>query len=133
VYENRFTKSLRYDPGITSVMPGAGGCLTRKKTKECRAVFAECRVVFVDFFHFLLLFVTFLLLAIFTSYFLLLKGVRFVTFCYFFTACNFQQLLFTIEKGQGLYSIHCATRNLKGCILIFFLFPKTVEGDFVLK
>jgi hypothetical protein len=26
------------DPGITSVMPMAGGCLTRKKTKRCLAV-----------------------------------------------------------------------------------------------
>ncbi len=33
-----FTKPLRYDPGITSVMPLAGGCLTRKKTKRCLAV-----------------------------------------------------------------------------------------------
>ncbi len=59
--------------------------------------------VFVDFFHFLLLVVIFLLLVTFVSYFLLLKGVRFVTFCYFFIACNFHKLLFTIEKGQGLY------------------------------
>jgi hypothetical protein len=47
------------------------------------------------------LFVTFLLLVTFISYFLLLKGVRFVTFCYFFTACNFHKLPFTVEKGQG--------------------------------
>jgi len=38
-------------------------------------------VVFVDFFHFLLLF---LLVVSFVSYFLLVKGVRFVIFCYFF-------------------------------------------------
>jgi len=56
-------------------------------------------VVFVDFFHFLLLF---LLVVSFVSYFLLVKGVRFVTFCYFFTICNFDKLLFTVEKGQGL-------------------------------
>jgi hypothetical protein len=56
---------------------------------------------FVDFFHFLLLLVTFLLVVSFVSYFLLVKGVRFVTFCYFFTGCNFEQLLFTVEKGQG--------------------------------
>jgi hypothetical protein len=28
----------RYDPGITSVMPVASGCLTKKKTKRCLAV-----------------------------------------------------------------------------------------------
>jgi len=54
--------------------------------------------VFVDFFHFLLLF---LLVVTFVSYFLLLKGVRFVIFCYFFTVCNFQQLLFTRPRGPG--------------------------------
>jgi hypothetical protein len=59
-------------------------------------------VVFVDFFHFLLLLLTFLLVVNFVSYFLLVKGVRFPTFCYFFTACNFDKLLFTVEKGQGL-------------------------------
>jgi hypothetical protein len=73
-----------YDPGITSVMSWAVGYLTRENTQECRAVFAQCRVVFVDLFHFLLFFVTFLLFVIFVTYFLLLKGVRFVTFCYFF-------------------------------------------------
>jgi len=25
------------------------------------------------------------------------------------TACNFHKLLFTVEKGQSSYSIHCAT------------------------
>jgi hypothetical protein len=59
-----------------SVMPGAGGCLTRKKTKECRAVFAQCRAVFVDFFHFLLL---------------------------FFIVRNFYKLLFTAERGKVCY------------------------------
>jgi len=60
--------------------------------------------VFVDFFHFLLLF---LLVVSFVSSFLLLKGVRFVTFCYFFTACNFDKLLFTVPGGAGfiLYSL----------------------------
>ncbi len=42
--------------------------------------------VFVDFSYFLLLF---LLAVSFVSYFLLGLGVRFVTFCYFFTACKF--------------------------------------------
>jgi hypothetical protein len=74
-----------------SVMPVAGGCLTRKKT-------LRCLVVFVDLFHFLLLF---LLLVNFGSYFLLSKGVRFVTFCTFFlllvTMINYFLL------GQGNY------------------------------
>ncbi len=30
-------------------------------------------------------------------------------FVTFFTACNFHKLLFIVEQGQGLYSIHCAT------------------------
>ncbi len=57
-----------------------------------------------------------------------MKGVRFVIFCYFFTACNFDKLLFTIEKGQGLYCIHCA----KGERVHLDLFPSsffTVEGE----
>ncbi len=59
---------------------------------------------FVDFFHFLLFF---LLFVTFINYFLLLKGVRFVTF---FTACNFHKLFFTIERGKGncfIIFIHC--------------------------
>jgi hypothetical protein len=40
------------NPGITSVMPWAVGCLTRENTQECRAFFAQCRALFVDFFHF---------------------------------------------------------------------------------
>ncbi len=55
-------------------------------------------VVFVDFCYFLLFF---LLVVSFVSYFLLVKGVRFVIFCYFFTSCNFDKLFFTVEKGQG--------------------------------
>jgi len=66
------------------------------------------------------LFVTFFLLFIsFVTYFLLLKGVRFVTF---FTGCNFDKLLFTIEKGQGLGSIHCATGELERVQVDFFFF-----------
>ncbi len=63
--------------------------------------------VFVDFFHYLLLLVFFTGRK-FCKLFFTLKGVRFVTFCYFFIACNFHKLFFTVEKGQGLYCIHCA-------------------------
>ncbi len=101
-------KTLKYDPGIMSVMPMAVGCLTMKNTQECMAVFSRCLAVFVDFFHFLLLLLLFLLFISFLSYFIMLKGVRFVTF---FTICNFHKLLFIVEKGQGLYSIHCAMRD----------------------
>jgi len=82
-----------------------GGYLTRKKTQRCLAVF-------VDLFHFLLLF---LLFVTFVSYFLLLKGVRFVTFCYFLlllvTLINYFLLG---QEGQGLYFIHCGTGGGKG-------------------
>ncbi len=83
-----FRIAYKYDPGITSVMPVAGGCLTRKKTKRCLAVF-------VDFFHFLLLLVTF-----FTGRkFCKLLFTRFRgKVCYFFTSCNFHKLLFIVEK-----------------------------------
>jgi hypothetical protein len=37
LYEH-FIITLRYDPGIMSVMLVAGGCLTKKKTKECLAI-----------------------------------------------------------------------------------------------
>ncbi len=46
------TNAYLSNRSITSVMPGAGGCLTRENTQECRAVFARCQAVFVDFFHF---------------------------------------------------------------------------------
>ncbi len=82
--------------------------------------------VFGDFCYFLLLF---LLDINFVSYFLLVKGVRFVTFCYFFTSCNFEQLFFTIEKGQGegLYSL--CDRGLERVEVDFFLIFFTVEGE----
>ncbi len=65
----------------------------------------------------------FLLLVTFVSYFSLLKGVKFVTF---FTACNFDKLFFTIEKGQG----NCFISYGKGCALIYFFFNSfTIEGE----
>jgi hypothetical protein len=57
------------------------------------------RLFLLTFFTFCYFLLLFLLLITFVSYFLLLKGVRFVTFCYFFTACNFQQLFFTGPGG----------------------------------
>jgi len=36
--EGKGGQDLRYDSGITSVMPVAGGCLTRKITKRCLVV-----------------------------------------------------------------------------------------------
>jgi hypothetical protein len=72
----------------------------------------------------LLLFVIFLLLVNFGSYFLLSKGVRFVTFCTFFTAGNYDKLFFT---GPGeLLCFIVQGGNLKGCTLIFYFF--IVEG-----
>jgi hypothetical protein len=60
-------------------MPLAGGCLTRKNTQRCLAVFAQCLAIFVDLFHFLLLLVT------------------------FFTGRKFCKLLFTGERGKVCY------------------------------
>jgi hypothetical protein len=76
-------------PGCFSVMPGFFFLLT---------------------FHFLLFFVILLLLVTFVNYFFTIEGSLFVT-CYFFTACNFYKLLFTIERGQGnccIIFIHCS-------------------------
>jgi hypothetical protein len=73
------------------------------------------RLLLLTFFTFCYFWLLFLLLVTFVSYFLLVKGVRFVSFRYFFTACNFDKLFFTIEKGQGLYSIHCATGEREPC------------------
>ncbi len=70
---------------ITIVMPRGPGPLTGENTQECRGLFAQCRGLFVDFFSLLVTFSYFFLLVIsFVNYFLLLKGVSFVTFCYFF-------------------------------------------------
>jgi hypothetical protein len=49
-------------------------------------------------------------------------------FVIFFTACNFDKLLLTIEKGQGLYSIHCATGELERVQLDFFSFFLLLRG-----
>jgi len=75
-------------------------------------------LTFFTFCYFLLLF---LLVVSFVSYFLLVKGVSFVTFCYFFTGCNFDKLLFTVKKGQGegFYSL-CEGGTWKGAGWFFF-------------
>jgi hypothetical protein len=48
-------------------------------------------------------------------------------FVIFFTVCKFHKLLFTVEKGQGLYCIHYA-RGEKVHLDIFSFFF-TVEGE----
>jgi hypothetical protein len=109
-----------YNPGIMGIMPVAGGCLTRKRTSWCLAVLHDVVAVFVDFSYFLLLF---LLGVSFVSYFLLGLGVRFVTFCYFFTSCNFEQLLFTGPGGPGWRVVFIVRGgNLGGCRLIFLFY-----------
>ncbi len=40
-----------------------------------------------------------------------MKGVSFVTF---FTTRKFRKLLFTVEKGQGLYWVDCARAGFRG-------------------
>jgi hypothetical protein len=63
----------------------------------------------VTFCYFLLLF---LLFVNFGSYFLLSKGVRFVTFSTFFTAGNYDKLLFT--RPRELLGFIVQGGNLKG-------------------
>jgi hypothetical protein len=65
-------------------------------------------LIFFTFCYFLLLF---LLLVTFVNYFFTVQGSLFVTFCYFFTACNFHELFFIVEKGKGncfIIFIHCS-------------------------
>jgi hypothetical protein len=79
-----------YNPGIMSVMPVAGGYLTRKKGLGCLAVF-------VDFFHFLLFLVTFFISGkfcklLFTGergkvYYFLLLFLLLVTLINYFLLC----------------------------------------------
>ncbi len=64
----------------------------------------------------------------FDSYFLLGLGVRDVTFCYFFTGCNFREITFYCGDGAKGASGERVHRG-KGCTLIFFLFLFTVEGE----
>jgi hypothetical protein len=47
----------------------------------------------------------------------------------FFTVCNFFKLFFTVEKGQGLYCIHCA-RGERMPLDFFPFFFFSVEGGF---
>jgi len=57
------------------------------------------------------------------NYFLLGLGVRDVTFCYFLLlTVILGKLGFTVETGERVH-------RRKGCILIFFLFLFTVEGE----
>ncbi len=79
----------------------------------------------LTFFTFCYFWLLFLLLVTFESYFLLSKGVRFVFFEPFFTAGNYDKLLFT---GPGeLLGFIVQGGNLKGCTLIFYFF--IVEGE----
>jgi hypothetical protein len=71
----------------------------------------------------------FLLVISFVSYFLLVKRVRFVTFCYFFIGCNFDKLFFTVEKGQGEGFYSLCNRGLERVQVDFFLTFFTVEGE----
>jgi len=50
-------------------------------------------------------------------------------FVTFFTSCNFDKLLFTVEKGLGLGSIHCAIGELERVQVDFFFFFLIVEGE----
>jgi hypothetical protein len=119
-------KLYLYNPGITSVMLVAGGCLTMKRSQRCLAVATLCLVVFVDLFHFLLLF---LLFINFGSYFLLSKGVRFVTFCTFFLLLITMINYFLLgQEGQDLYFIHCGTRG-KGCDALLGPGVNPLEGS----
>jgi hypothetical protein len=49
-------------------------------------------------------------------------------FVTFFTGCNFDKLLFTVEKGQGLGSIHCAIGELERVQVDCFSSFLPVEG-----
>ncbi len=49
-------------------------------------------------------------------------------FVTFFITCNFEQLLFTVEKGHDLYCIDCA-RGERVHLDFFFYFFFTVEGE----
>ncbi len=49
-----------------------------------------------------------------------MKGVSFVTFCYFFTGCNFDKLLFTGPRGPRFIFFSLWDRG-KGCTFTFFL------------
>ncbi len=61
--------------------------------------------VLVDFCYFLLFF---LLLVSFVSYFLLPKGVRFVTFCYFLLLVTLIIYFLLLRRARVKGSIHCA-------------------------
>ncbi len=52
-------------------------------------------------------------------------------FVTFFISCNFDKLLFTVEKGQGLYCVcDCARGELERVQVDFFpSFFFTVEGE----
>jgi hypothetical protein len=54
----------------------------------------------------------------------------FVTFLLLFLLLiNFRKLLFTVEKGQGLYWVDCARGGLGVHLDAFFQFFFTVEGE----
>jgi hypothetical protein len=80
--------------------------------------------VFVDFFHFLLLFLPG---VSFVNYFLLLKGVRFVTFCYFFLLLVTLINYFLLLRRARVYIVFIVRRG-KGCSLILFLFFLLLSG-----
>jgi hypothetical protein len=101
-------------------MPVAGGCLTGKITKRCFAVLSQCCGCFC---WLLLLFVTFFISRKFCKLLFTGLGVRFVTFCYFFSGCNFEQLLFTTAGGAWfiLYSLCDGGKGVGWFFFFFFL------------
>ncbi len=76
----------------------------------------RCLAVFVDLFHFLLLLVTFFTGCKFCKLLFIVERGK----------VRYFLLLFTIEKGQDLYCIHCATGER--CSLIVFFFFLLLSG-----
>ncbi len=98
------------------------GAVWPLKTYCSAGLFSHSAGLFLlTFFTFCYSSLLFLLLVSFVSYFLLLKGVRFVIFCYFLLLLVILINYFLPLKRAKVYILFIA-RQGKGCTLIFFLF-----------
>jgi len=116
-----FFSSYLYNPGIMSIMPVAGGCLTRKKNVAVPGCLS------IMLWLFLLIFFTFCYFLIAHNFCKLLFIIERGKVCYFlllfFTACNFDKLFFIMLGGAGfiLYSL-CDGGKVHLDFSIFFFY-----------
>ncbi len=79
------------------------------------------RLFLLTFFIFCYFLLLLLLLVTLVNYLFTIEGSLFVTFVTFFTACNFHELLFIVERGRGIVLLYLfIVQGERVCLDFFF-------------